>query len=161
MTFLSAEYIAPDAIYDANMDIYAPCALGATINDSTIDRLKCKVVAGAANNQLKEDRHGDILKEKNILYAPDYLINAGGLMNVSIEFEGWNDIKSRRMVDTIFDTTLDIFKIAETQNISINKATDVLAERRLDAMKKIQTTYLGKGSGGHRFPGSKVRHNKI
>ena len=159
--FPNAEYISPEAIYDANMDIYAPCALGATVNDETIGRLKCKVVAGAANNQLKEDRHGQELKDRGILYAPDYLINAGGLMNVSIEFEGWNDIKSRRMVDTIFDTTLSIFKIAEDQNIPINKAADVLAERRLDAMKKIQTTYLGKGSGGHRFPGSKVRHHKI
>ena len=142
------------------MDIYAPCALGATINDNTINRIKCKVVAGAANNQLAEDRHGQELKDKGILYAPDYLINAGGLMNVSIEFEGWNDVKSRRMVDTIFDTTLDIFKIAEDENIPVSKATDLLAERRLDAMKKIQTTYLGKGSG-HRFPGSKVRHHKI
>lgn len=159
--FPNAEYISPDAIYDANMDIYAPCALGATVNDDTIGRLKCKVVAGAANNQLKEDRHGQELQDRGILYAPDYLINAGGLMNVSIEFEGWNDVKSRRMVDTIYDTTLRIFKIAEDQNIPINKAADVLAERRLEAMKKIQTTYLGKGHGGHRFPGSKVRHHKI
>lgn len=158
--FPNAEYVAPEGIYDVNMDIYAPCALGATINDNTINRIKCKVVAGAANNQLAEDRHGQELKDKGILYAPDYLINAGGLMNVSIEFEGWNDVKSRRMVDTIFDTTLDIFKIAEDENIPVSKATDLLAERRLDAMKKIQTTYLGKGSG-HRFPGSKVRHHKI
>lgn len=156
----NAEYVNPDAFYDVDMDIYSPCALGATVNDETIPRLKCKIVAGAANNQLKEDKHGLILKEKNVLYAPDYLINAGGLMNVSIEFEGWNDDKSRRMIDKIFDTTLDIFKIAENQNIPVNKATDVLAERRLDSMKKIQTTYLGKGSD-HRFPGSKVRHSKI
>tara|TARA_B100001971_G_C18267956_1_gene595913 strand:- start:5595 stop:6716 length:1122 start_codon:yes stop_codon:yes gene_type:complete len=156
----NAEYVNPDAFYDVNMDIYAPCALGATINDETIPRLKCKIVSGAANNQLKEDRHGQILKERNVLYAPDYLINAGGLMNVSIEFEGWNDAKSRRMIDTIFDTTLDIFAIAENQNIPVNEATDVLAERRLDSMKKIQTTYLGRGSD-HRFPGTKVRHNKL
>jgi leucine dehydrogenase len=81
-------------------------------------------------------------------------------MNVSIEFEGWNDGKSRRMIDTIYTTTLDIFKIAEEQNIPVNKATDLLAERRLEAMKKIQTTYLGRGND-HRFPGSKVRHSKI
>jgi leucine dehydrogenase len=156
----SAQYVAPDAIYDADMDIYAPCALGATINDETISRLKCKIVNGAANNQLREDHHGQELKDKGILYAPDYLINAGGLMNVSIEFEGWNDGKSRRMIDTIYTTTLDIFKISDEQNIAVNKAADLLAERRLDAMKKIQTTYLGRGSD-HRFPGSKERHNKI
>ncbi len=156
----SAEFIEPNSIYDANVDIYAPCALGATINDDTVNRLKCKVVSGAANNQLKEDRHGDILKEKGILYAPDYLINAGGLMNVSIEFEGWNDDKSRRMIDKIYDTTLAIFDLSEKENISVNKATDLLAERRLASMRKIQTNFLGRGSD-HRFPGSKVRHQKI
>ncbi|MEE2672048.1 MAG: Glu/Leu/Phe/Val dehydrogenase dimerization domain-containing protein [Bdellovibrionota bacterium] len=155
-----AEFISPEAFYSADMDVYAPCALGATVNDETIPQLKCKLINGAANNQLKEDRHGEILKEKGILYSPDYLINAGGLMNVSIEFEGWNDAKSRRMVDTIYDTTLNIYKISDEQNIPVNKAADVLAERRLDSMRKIQTTYLGRGSD-HRFPGSKVRHNKL
>ena len=154
--FPEAEYVAAEKIYDVDIDIYAPCALGATINDDTIGRLKCEIVSGAANNQLKEDRHGLELKERNILYAPDYLINAGGLMNVSIEFEGWNDSKSRRMIDTIYDTTLNIFKIAEDQKISVNHAADVLAEKRLDSMRKIQTTFLGK-SNEHRFPGMKTR----
>lgn len=154
--FPNAEFVDPQAIYGANMDIYAPCALGATINDDTIGRLRCSIVNGAANNQLKEDRHGQELKDRNILYAPDYLINAGGLMNVSIEFEGWNDSKSRRMIDKIYDTTLNIFKIADEKNISVNKATDFLAEKRLDAMRKIQKTYLGK-SNEHRFPGMKTR----
>ena len=158
--FPNAEYINPQAIYDVDADIYAPCAMGATINDDTIGRLKARVVAGAANNQLQEDRHGVALQERGILYAPDYLINAGGLMNVSIEFEGWNDLKSRRMVDTIYDLTLNIFSIADEQGISVSKAADVLAERRIEAMKKIQTTYLGRGSD-HRFPGTKVRHNKL
>lgn len=155
-----AEFIDPDSLYSAPMDVYAPCALGATVNDETIGQLKCKLVNGAANNQLKEDRHGQELKERGILYSPDYLINAGGLMNVSIEFEGWNDSKSRRMVDTIYDTTLNIFAISDEKNIPVNKAADVLAENRLNAMRRIQTTYLGRGSD-HRFPGSKIRHNKI
>lgn len=159
-TFPHAEYVEPNAIYDVNMDIYAPCALGATVNDDTIGRLKCKIVAGAANNQLAEDRHGQELKNKGILYAPDYLINAGGLMNVSIEFEGWNDSKSRRMIDTIYDTTLNIFAISEEKGIPVNEAADVLAEQRLESMRKIQTNYLGRGNG-HRFPGSKVRNNKL
>jgi leucine dehydrogenase len=158
--FPTAEYIAPEDFYGANMDIYAPCALGATVNDETIPQLKCKIVNGAANNQLKEDKHGQELKDRGILYSPDYLINAGGLMNVSIEFEGWNDYKSRRMIDTIYDTTLRIFNLSEEKNIPVNKATDLLAEERLESMKQIQTTYLGRGSD-HRFPGTKNRHNKL
>jgi len=150
-----AELVGPEDIYDINCDIYAPCALGATVNDNTIDKLKAKIVCGAANNQLAEPRHGDILMEKNILYAPDYLINAGGLMNVSIEFEGWSDTKATRMVDTIFDTTMKIFKLSEENNIPVYKATDLMAEKRIDAIKKIQGRYLG--NIGHRFPGRKKR----
>ena len=149
----SAEFVGVEEIYDVDSDIYAPCALGATINDNTIDRLKCKIVAGAANNQLAEERHGDILREKGILYAPDYLINAGGLMNVSIEFEGWSDDKASRMVDTIFDTTLKIFKISDEQDIPIYKATDFLAESRIESIRKIGGRFLG--NTGHRFPGRK------
>lgn len=151
-----AELVGVDEIYDVDCDIYSPCALGATVNDTTIDRLKCKIVAGAANNQLKENRHGDILKEKGILYAPDYLINAGGLMNVSIEFEGWSDSKATRMVDTIYDTTLKIFKISDEQNIAVYKATNILAESRIESIKQIKGAYLG--NVPHRFPGRKRRH---
>lgn len=151
-----AEFVESDAIFDVDCDIYAPCALGASINDNTIDRLKCKIVNGAANNQLKENRHGQELKDRGILYAPDYLINAGGLMNVSIEFEGWNDSKSRRMIDTIYDTTLRIFDLSEKENIPVNQAADLLAEQRIKSMRNIQNTYLGRGSR-HRFPGEKKR----
>ena len=153
----NAKFVEADKIFDVDCDIYAPCALGASINDETISRLKCKIVNGAANNQLKEDRHGQELKDRGILYAPDYLINAGGLMNVSIEFEGWADSKSRRMIDTIFDTSLKIFTISDEQNIPVNKAADVLAETRIEQMRKIQTTYLGRRAGEHRFPGQKRR----
>lgn len=148
-----AELVGVDDIYDVPCDVYAPCALGATVNDKTIDRLKCKIVAGAANNQLAEGRHGKILREKNILYAPDYLINAGGLMNVSIEFEGWSDDKAVRMVDTIFDRTLEVFKTADSQNIAVNEATDLLAEQRVESIKKLKGVYLG--NLAHRFPGRK------
>jgi len=151
----TSEFVGINDIYDIDCDIYAPCALGATVNDDTIDRLKCKIVAGAANNQLAEDRHGNILKEKGILYAPDYLINAGGLMNVSIEFEGWSDSKASRMVDTIYDTTLKIFAISDEQNIPVYQATDVLAEARIESIKNIKGSYLG--NLPHRFPGRKVR----
>lgn len=151
----NSEIVSVDEIYDVDCDIYAPCALGATVNDDTIDRLKCKIVAGAANNQLAEQRHGDILKEKGILYAPDYLINAGGLMNVSIEFEGWSEGKANRMVNTIYDTTLKIFKLSEEQNIPVYKATDLLAEKRIASIRGIKGKYLGDQK--HRFPGRKNR----
>lgn len=154
--FPNAKFVASNEIFSAACDIYAPCALGASINDETIPQLKAKIVCGAANNQLKEDRHGLILKEKGVLYAPDYLVNAGGVMNVSIEFEGWADSKSRRMVDTIYDKTLEVFKISDEQNIPVNKAADVMAENRIAAMRNIKNGYLG-NKISHRMPGQKRR----
>jgi leucine dehydrogenase len=154
--FPEAKFVTPEEITKVDCDIFSPCALGASINDTTIPSLKCKVVAGAANNQLKEDRHGLELKKKGILYAPDYLINAGGLMNVSIEFEGWSDDKSKRMIDTIYDTTLKVFAISDEQNIPVNKAADVLAENRIKSITEIKTGYLGKVNQ-HRMPGQKRR----
>ncbi len=154
-SFPHAKFVSTSEIFSAACDVYAPCALGASINDETIPQLKAKIVCGAANNQLKEDRHGLILKEKGIIYAPDYLVNAGGVMNVSIEFEGWADSKSRRMIDTIYDKTLEVFRISDDQNIPVNKAADVMAENRIAAMKSIKTSYLGKTS--HRMPGNKRR----
>jgi leucine dehydrogenase len=151
----NAEFVGVEEIYDVDCDVYSPCALGATVNDNTIDRLKCDIVAGAANNQLAEPRHGDILREKKVLYAPDYLINAGGLMNVSLEFEGWSEMKATRMVDTIFDTTLKIFKISDEQNIPVYKACDILSESRVDSIRKIKGPYLGQVE--HRLPESKRR----
>jgi leucine dehydrogenase len=153
--FPSATFVQPKDIFSTPCDVYSPCALGASINDETIPQLKCRIVAGAANNQLKEDHHGMILKEKGIIYAPDYLINAGGLMNVSIEFEGWADSKSRRMIDTIFDKTLEVFRISDEKNIPINKAADVMAETRIESIKNIKNVYLGKIN--HRMPGQKRR----
>lgn len=154
----SAQFVKDIEIFSSPCDIYAPCALGASINDETISMLKAKIVCGAANNQLKEDRHGQMLKDRGILYAPDYLVNAGGLMNVSIEFEGWSDSKSKRMVDTIFDQTLKVFAISDEQKIPVNKAADVLAETRLESIRKIKSNYLGRATtNNHRMPGSKKR----
>ncbi|HXH75535.1 MAG TPA: Glu/Leu/Phe/Val dehydrogenase [Bacteriovoracaceae bacterium] len=155
-SFPNAKFVSTTEIFSTPCDIYAPCALGASLNDETIPKLRCKIVAGAANNQLKEDRHGLVVKERGILYAPDYLINAGGLMNVSIEFEGWADSKSRRMIDTIYDKTLEVFRISDEQNIPVNKAADVMAEKRIESMKNIKNSYLGKIN--HRMPGQKRRY---
>lgn len=151
-----SKYVAPTEIAGVACDVFAPCALGASINDETIPQLKTKIVCGAANNQLKEDRHGLILKEKGILYAPDFLVNAGGVMNVSIEFEGWADSKSRRMIDTIYDKTLEVFRISDEQMIPVNKAADVMAEKRIESMRNIKNGYLGVKIN-HRMPGQKRR----
>jgi leucine dehydrogenase len=152
----NAKYVAPNEIISTACDVFSPCALGASINDETIPLLKAKIVCGAANNQLKEDRHGLILKEKGVLYAPDYLVNAGGVMNVSIEFEGWADSKSRRMIDTIYDKTLEVFRISDDQHIPVNKAADVMAEKRIESMRNIKNGYLGVKIN-HRMPGQKRR----
>jgi leucine dehydrogenase len=139
----SAKKVKPEEIHQVSCDIFAPCALGASVNDQTVDQLRCKIVAGSANNQLARAEHAEILRKKNILYAPDYLINAGGLMNVSLEFEGWSDAKARKMTDNIFTTTVEVFKTAEKENITTAQAADLYAQRRLDTIKAIKSSYLG------------------
>ena len=112
-------------------DVFAPCALGGVINDETIPQLKVQIVAGAANNQLLEERHGTMLREKSILYAPDYVANAGGVLNGCIEVLGWTLELALSKVMGIYDTILRIFKSAEEQGITTNEAADQLAEERL------------------------------
>ena len=125
-----ATAVGLDEIYSQQCDIYAPCALGATINDHTIEQFQCKIIAGCANNQLKEPRHGDMLRQKGILYAPDYVINAGGIINVSLELrpQGYNVEESTNMVLKIYDTLLDIFKRADEQNKATNEIADLMAQ---------------------------------
>ena len=126
-----AKAVEPDEIYRAQADIFAPCALGAVVNDQTIDLLTVDIVAGAANNQLDEERHGDVLDERGIVYAPDYVINSGGLINVNAEVEGWDLERSRRKAAEIFDTILGVLEIARDEGIPSYRAADRLAERRI------------------------------
>lgn len=126
-----AEAVEPDDIYDVRADIFAPCALGGVINDRTLAQLKVEIVAGAANNQLLEARHGEALAERGILYAPDYVANAGGVINVCIGALGWERERVTLKVKEIYDTLLNIFKTAEREGISTSQAADQLAERRL------------------------------
>ena len=124
-------------IYAEDMDIYAPCALGATINDSTINKLKAQVIAGAANNQLaNENTHGSLLQEKSIVYAPDFLINAGGIINVYAELEGYGKQEIMRKTENIYNTTLEILSNAETGNITTNTAALEIAKNRIEIRKK-------------------------
>ena len=124
-------------IYNLDLDIYAPCALGATINDNTIHQLKTKVIAGAANNQLADEvKHGKMLKEKGIAYAPDFLINAGGIINVYGELKGYSKEQSIKKTENIYNTTLEIFKNSDKENITTHQAAFNLAQNRIDKCKK-------------------------
>jgi leucine dehydrogenase len=127
----NAEGVAPEEIYGMRADIFAPCALGGIINEQTIPQMKVEIVAGAANNQLQEAHHGEALSERGILYAPDYVANAGGVINVCIGALGWERARAAAKVDEIYDTLLNIFKMAETEEIPTSKAADQLAEQRL------------------------------
>ncbi|SIS36964.1 Leu/Phe/Val dehydrogenase [Salimicrobium flavidum] len=137
-----ARAVDPDDIYDVDCDIYAPCALGATLNDDTIPRIKAKVIAGAANNQLKDASHGDILFEKGIVYTPDYVINAGGVINVADELNGYNKERAMKKVETIYDNVRQVFEISRRDNIPTNKAADRLAEERIERMRHSRSQFL-------------------
>jgi leucine dehydrogenase len=129
----NVDTVGQQEIYDLDMDIYAPCALGATLNDTTIPRLKCSIVAGAANNQLKEEvKHGYMLVDRSITYAPDFLINAGGLMNVYQEYTGnYNRTRVFEQAEKIYGTCLNILNLAGTEKISTQEAAIRLAEKRI------------------------------
>ncbi|TXD85149.1 Glu/Leu/Phe/Val dehydrogenase [Subsaximicrobium wynnwilliamsii] len=127
-------------LYSEKMDIYSPCALGATINDSTINKLQASIIAGAANNQLEDEvRHGNMLKKKNILYAPDFLINAGGIINVYAELENYDKQEIMRKTENIYNTTLDIFNRAESNNVTTQVAAMNIAKERIEKRKREQS----------------------
>lgn len=136
-----AEIFRGDDIYSADVDIYAPCALGATINDHTVNRIRAKVIAGAANNQLANEQvHGKMLLERGIAYAPDFLINAGGIINVYGEIIGYGKEEAMRRTENIFNTTLEIFRESELRKITTHQAAfaiaeKIIAERRKENMK--------------------------
>jgi leucine dehydrogenase len=126
-----ATAVKPEAIYHFAADIFAPCALGAVLDDETIPQLQVEIIAGAANNQLREAKHGAALQERGILYVPDYLANAGGVINGCIEMLNWEPARAMEKVNTMYDTALDIFALAQQQGIATSEAADHLAEQRL------------------------------
>ncbi|MBA3918551.1 MAG: leucine dehydrogenase [Gemmatimonas sp.] len=128
-------------IYGVKADIFAPCALGGIINDDTIPQLKVEIVAGAANNQLLEDRHGEELESRGILYAPDYVANAGGVINVYSELTGWSRDRSLRKADEIYDTVLSVFALAKSTGLPTYKAADRVAEQRIQAVRGMMRTW--------------------
>lgn len=129
-------------VYNTPVDIYSPCALGATVNDETLAKLKCAVICGAANNQLaNESIHGVEVLKKGILYAPDYLVNAGGIINCYWEIIGYNQEAALNQAKNIYNTTLDIYKKSSEENIPTYKAANMLAEARIEAIGKIKLSF--------------------
>ena len=141
---LGAKAVGPDEIYGVDCDIYVPCAMGGVINDNTIESLKCKIVAGSANNQLAEDRHGDMLEDKGILYVPDYVINSGGVINVYEELKGYSEDRAMARASAIYDAINRVIEISKEENIPTYKAADRMAEERIAAMARTNNIYLKK-----------------
>ncbi len=135
-----------DEILFTECDILAPCALGAVVNDNTIQKLKTKVIAGGANNVLAEAKHGNQLRELGILYAPDYVINAGGLMNVFVELEGYSPDRAFDKTRKVYDNCLKVFEIAKRDNVGTHTAADRLAEERMKTIGHLKQRHQGKSS---------------
>lgn len=137
---MGASAVDAEEIYDVSAHVFAPCALGAVLNDRTIPGLEMDIVAGAANNQLGNHLHDNQLKERGILYAPDYVINAGGLINVYSELVGWSLERSKRKAGEIYNTLLRIFERAEADGITSAEAADALARQRIARVARMHTS---------------------
>jgi len=135
-TKYNAQIFRGEDLYSADVDIYAPCAMGATLNDNTVYKIKAKVIAGAANNQLADENvHGAILQERGILYAPDFLINAGGIINVYAELAHYDKAEIMRKTENIYNTTLEIFDFAIANNMTPHHAALTIAQNRINQRK--------------------------
>ena len=147
---LGCEAVGLDEIYDVDADVYSPCALGGTVNEQTLPRFKFKVICGAANNQLATNAIGDEVEKRGIVYAPDYAVNAGGVMNVALEITGYNRERAMRMMRTIYHNLTRIYEIAERDGIPTYMAADRMAEERIAVMGKLK---LPLGRAKPRFQG--------
>lgn len=148
---INAEVVDPDDIYGLNVDIFSPCALGGVVNDDTIDRFECDIIAGSANNVLEEEnRHGEMLLDQGILYAPDYVINAGGLINIASELRGYNEERAHNQASKIYDTILDILNYSEENGTPTFVASNILAEERMENVGRIHQIYTSESNfSGH------------
>jgi leucine dehydrogenase len=140
-----AQTVEPNEIYGVDCDIFSPCALGDVINDETIPKFKAKVIAGAANNQLKDPIHGDLIHEMGIVYAPDYVINAGGVINVADELYGYNLDRAMKKVEQIYENIEKVLDIAKRDAIPIYKAADRIAEERIEKIRNSRSQFLKNG----------------
>jgi len=153
-----ARVVEPGWAHVVDCDIFAPCALGAVINDDTLPQLRCRAVAGAANNVLASPAHGEALHRAGILYAPDYLINAGGMIHVADELHGYSAERVLAGIDGISDTLATAFRIARSHGVSTSEAADRIAERRLRAAPVRVATPLATGAPAPITPISPGRH---
>ncbi|MBI3071783.1 MAG: Glu/Leu/Phe/Val dehydrogenase [Deltaproteobacteria bacterium] len=145
---LGAEVVEGEAVFDVACDLFAPCARGGLLNDKTIPRLRCKIVAGAANNQLEDEaRHGAELLKRGILYAPDYVINSGGLINVANELEGYNQERALKQATGIYDILARVLAISKEERIPTHVASDKLAVKRIQELGRVKQTYTGWSEG--------------
>ncbi|MDB5011184.1 MAG: Leucine dehydrogenase [Mucilaginibacter sp.] len=137
-----AEAVSNNSIFDIDADIYSPCALGATVNTYTINKLKCAIIAGSANNQLEnENIHGQMLLEKGILFAPDYVINAGGIINCYSELMGFSKKRTMQLTENIYEATRNVLKLSKAEGISTIQAANKIAEKRIVAINKVKSSY--------------------
>jgi len=144
---VGGELVAPDSIYGLDVDIFTPCALGGIINDDTLDQFKCDIIAGGANNVLdEEDKHGQMLLDKGIIYAPDYVINAGGIINIASELEGYNEARALQNAGNIYNTITDILNYSEEHGMPAHKASNALAEKRIETIGNIKNKYSSKAN---------------
>lgn len=140
-----AIFVKPEEIYSLDVDVFVPCALGGILNDETIPTIKAKVIAGTSNNVLKEEeKHAKMIMDQGILYAPDFVINAGGVINVYHEIHGYVKEVVMKDVEKIYDRLLDIFKIATEQNVTTQQAAKLFAEQRIAQIHNVHRNYLGK-----------------
>jgi len=148
---VDATVVEADSIYGLDVDIFCPCALGGVVNDGTISHFKCDIIAGAANNVLEdEQKHSQMLLDKNILYAPDYVINAGGLINVASELEGYDETRSHEKASRIYQTILDILNYSEENETPTLIASNILAEERIENVGRIHRIYTSESQfSGH------------
>jgi leucine dehydrogenase len=143
------ETTEPDGVHALGVDVFAPCAMGGGINDDTISQLRCKIIAGAANNQLQRNEHGDKLRDLGILYAPDFVINAGGLINVEDELRGYSRDRAMQRVEAIYKQLQHIFTVAKERRISTARAAQDYAEeriRRISRIRLVRVAEYGPGS---------------
>lgn len=141
--YQGVEIVGPDEIFAVECDLFSPNAIGGVLNDETIAKLKCKGVVGAANNQLAEPRHAQMLADKGILYAPDYVANAGGLIQVADELEGYNKERAFRNASMIYNRLLNIFAIAKESKITTDEAANRMVKARIDDIGKLRRNYIG------------------
>lgn len=146
-----AEVVSPDEIYTLDLHIFSPCALGGVVNDGTIDHISCDIIAGGANNILDDEKkHGHALQDRGILYAPDYVINAGGIINISSEMHGYNEKLAMDKTSEIYDTVLNVFEYSENHNLTPVEASNFLAEERIKNVGSIKTIYSSKSDFSNR-----------